>query len=100
MADNQDYHGHPNYTMVLITLLVLMGLSIVVDMALPDSRVLALVLIFGLASAKAFLVMQNFMHLKYEPKIVDLFPYLSIACILIFFFGVAPDTIAVPLALS
>ncbi len=100
MGYENDYHGHPNYTMVLIALLVLMGLSVVADLALPDSRVLALLLIFGFAIAKAFLVMSNFMHLKYEPKIVDLFPYLSIACMVIFFFGVAPDTIIVPLALS
>lgn len=100
MGSSDDYHGHPNYTTILIALMVLMALSIVADLALPGARTLAMLLIFGFATAKAYLVMSYFMHLKYEPKIVDLFPYLSIACMIIFFFGVAPDTIIVPLEFS
>jgi len=96
MANEKDYHGHPNYLMVLVWLMVLMALTIVVDLVFPaDSRGLAVLLIFGMSTVKAYLVISNFMHLKYEPKLVDLFPYLSIACMLAFFFGVLPDTSAI-----
>jgi len=94
MADNKDYHGHPNYNVVFAALVVLMLISVGLDMM--DS-ILGMLLIFGVSIVKAYLVMANFMHLKYEPKLLDLFPYLSVALMIILFFGVAPDSIFIPL---
>jgi len=94
MGHENDYHGHPKYDVIFGMLVVLMLLSVGADML--DAGVWGKVLIFALSTAKAYLVIANFMHLKYEPKMVDLFPYLSIALMLVFFFGVAPDTIVIP----
>ena len=93
MADANDYHGHPNYDMIGITLVVLMIVSVFTDFI---SGIFGILLIFGISTVKAYLVLANFMHLKYEPKLVDLFPYLSIALMIVLFFGVAPDTLIVP----
>jgi len=92
MSNEQDYHGHPNYNMIGIVLVVLMALSVVVDFVITGNKLLSVALIFGFSIAKAYLVIANFMHLKYEPKLVDLFPYLSVACMIVFFAGVYPDT--------
>ncbi|MES0490010.1 MAG: cytochrome C oxidase subunit IV family protein [Leptospirales bacterium] len=92
MSNEQDYHGHPNYNVIGIVLVVLMALSVVVDFVVTGNKLLSVTLIFGFSTIKAYLVIANFMHLKYEPKLVDLFPYLSIACMIIFFAGVYPDS--------
>jgi caa(3)-type oxidase subunit IV len=99
MANNEDYHGHPNYTMVFAALVVLMVATVIVD-EIGLSRGIMTVSVFAIAVVKAYLVMANFMHLKYEPGLVDLFPYLSIALIIILFFGVYPDSVVIPLNIT
>lgn len=89
MANTKDYHGHPNYLMVFIALTVLMIVSVFAD-KLPGG--MGSLVVYGIAVVKAYLVIANFMHLKYEPKLVDMFPYLSIACMIVLFFGVYPDS--------
>lgn len=90
-----DYHGHPNYGKVLITLLVLFGSSLIVGYLF--SPVLAVVIIFATAVWKTALVMKNFMHLKFEP----LFIWIAIAVVMfalfILFWGIYPDITAVTL---
>lgn len=49
-----EYHGHPNYLLVFIALVVLFGVSLAFG-ALPN-HTLAITLIFILALAKAYLV--------------------------------------------
>jgi caa(3)-type oxidase subunit IV len=99
MANNEDYHGHPNYTMVFAALVVLMAATVAVpEMGL--ARGIMVVTVFAIAAIKAYLVMANFMHLKYEPGLVDLFPFLSIALIIILFFGVYPDSVMIPLSIT
>jgi len=95
MSNEQDYHGHPNYDVIGLILVVLMALSVVVDFVVTGNKLLSVSLIFGFSIIKAYLVIANFMHLKYEPKLVDLFPYLSIACMIIFFAGVYPDSASI-----
>ena len=89
-----DYHGHPHYTRVLISLLALLSFSLVVGYAVSPTA--AIVLIFGTAVWKTTLVMRNFMHLRFEP----LFVFILVAAILLiifaFFFGVYPDVAAIP----
>lgn len=90
-----DYHGHPHYTRILLTLLALLSVSLLVGYLVSPG--LAIILIFGTAIWKTALVMRNFMHLKYEPLLV----FIVIASVLLilfaFFFGVYPDITAVPL---
>ena len=90
----KDYHGHPNYWKVFLSLMLLFGISLVVGYAF--SPVLAVVLIFGTAIWKSSLVMKNFMHLKYEAFIIWLVVAVVLFCLIMFFFGVYPDITAVP----
>ncbi len=89
-----NYHGHPHYGRILITLLALLAVSLTVGYVF--SPALAIVLIFATAAWKVAIVMRNFMHVKYEP----LFIFIAIAAVLLiiyaFFFGVYPDITAVP----
>jgi len=90
-----DYHGHPKYARVLLSLLALLSVSLVIGYLV--SPALAITLIFLTAIWKTALVMRNFMHLKFEP----LFIFIVIAAVILilfaFFFGVYPDEVAVPL---
>ena len=86
---DNDYHGHPNYTRVLVTLLVLLGVSLAVGYFI--SSTLGIVLIFATAIWKAVLVVMNFMHLKYEPVLIFIAVCAVLFCLLAFFWGVFPD---------
>jgi len=90
-----DYHGHPRYTRILISLLGLLALSLIVGNLF--SLKWAILLIFATAIWKTALVIRNFMHLKYEPLLI----YVVIAAVILilfaFFFGVYPDIPAIPL---
>jgi caa(3)-type oxidase subunit IV len=99
MEKNEDYHGHPNYNMIFAVLVVLMVATVIVDELGMSPAMMALA-VFGIAVVKAYLVIANFMHLKYEPKLVDLFPYLSVALMIILFFGVYPDSVMIPLVIT
>lgn len=98
MAETKDYHGHPNYNAIFAALVVLMALSVVADQIIPGA--MGKVVIFAFSAVKAYLVIANFMHLKYEPVLVDLFPYLSVALMIVLFFGVAPDTLLIDLKIT
>jgi cytochrome c oxidase subunit IV len=90
-----DYHGHPNYTKILITLLILLGVSLTIGYLF--SPALAIALIFATALWKCALVVRNFMHLKFEPLLIFIFIGAVLLIIFAFFFGVYPDVVAVPL---
>lgn len=89
-----DYHGHPHYGRVLVSLLLLLCVSLIVGYVFSPG--IAIALIFATATWKVALVMRNFMHLKYEP----LFIFIAVAAVLLiifaFFFGVYPDITAIP----
>ena len=90
-----EYHGHPRYTRVLLTLLTLLGVSLAVGMIF--SPLWAILLIFATAIWKTALVMRNFMHLKFEPLLVLIVIAAVLLIIFAFFFGVYPDITSVPL---
>lgn len=85
----KDYHGHPNYLRIYIFLLIMLGISLVVGML--TSPLVAILLIFLIAIIKAGLVVGNFMHLKFEPKLVWLVVGVVIFILMAFYFGVYPD---------
>ncbi|MCP4456889.1 MAG: cytochrome C oxidase subunit IV family protein [Cytophagales bacterium] len=87
-SDN-DYHGHPNYLKIYIALLVFFGISLGVVSVLPLG--LAVVVIFLVAIVKAWLVVANFMHLKFEPFLIVVAVLLVLFILLAFFWGVYPD---------
>jgi caa(3)-type oxidase subunit IV len=62
-------HRHPHYVKIWLWLLGLMALSLGASL-LPGGRTLAVTLIFATALAKAVLVALNFMHLRFEPRLL------------------------------
>jgi cytochrome c oxidase subunit 4 len=93
--NEQDYHGHPNYQKVFLSLLLLMGISLVVGYF--TSPVIAVILIFLIALIKSGLIVANFMHLKFEPILVFVLVGVVIFILLSFFWGVFPDITLVTL---
>ncbi|MBI4932082.1 MAG: cytochrome C oxidase subunit IV family protein [Bacteroidetes bacterium] len=87
--DEQDYHGHPNYGKIFLSLLVLMGASLVVGYF--TSPMIGVSLIFLVALIKAGLVVGNFMHLKFEPILILVVVLVVVFILASFFWGVFPD---------
>ena len=60
---------HPNYVAVWGWLVGLLIVG-VASASLPFPKAASLVVIFGAAVAKAVLVAANFMHLRFEPRLI------------------------------
>lgn len=60
---------HPNYVVVWIWLLALMAAGLAASAA-PVARGLALAVIAGTAIGKALLVALNYMHLRFERRLI------------------------------
>jgi caa(3)-type oxidase subunit IV len=82
-------HEHINYKKIYFTLLALL----VVSVAGPFIGIqwVTLLTAFGIAGVKAYLVIQNFMHLRVEKMIAKWFLATSLVLMGLYFFGVAPD---------
>ena len=93
--NEQDYHGHPNYVKVFLSLLLLMGISLVIGYF--TSPMIGVSLIFLVALLKAGLVVVNFMHLKFEPILVFVVVCVVLFILLSFFLGVFPDIVPINL---
>ncbi|MEK6687859.1 MAG: c-type cytochrome [Gemmatimonadota bacterium] len=83
-----DSH-HVNYRKIYFTLLILLVISV----AGPFIGIgwITLVTAFGIALIKANMVIQNFMHLKWERRIAKLVLATSLALMVLFYGAVAPD---------
>ena len=92
-----DYHGHPKYFLIYTILVGFLLVSLVADWI--PSHTLAVYLIFLTAIIKAYLVIANFMHLKFEPKLVMIIFAGGVFMGIFFFLGVYPDTVIVPLTI-
>jgi caa(3)-type oxidase subunit IV len=86
-------HHHPNYLAIWTVLVVLLVLGIAVGFV--KSPVLGAVLVFGVATVKAFLVAANYMHLTFEPLFVRAIVLCGIAIVLIVLIGLIPDIVYV-----
>ncbi len=86
--DEHDAH-HPDYKKIYVTLLVLLVISV----AGPFFGIVWVTLItaFGVALVKASLVVQNFMHLRWEKRIMKWMLATSLVLMIMLFAGVAPD---------
>jgi len=82
-------HHHVNYKKIYFTLLFLLVVSVVG----PEFGILWVTLItaFGVAGVKAYLVIENFMHLRWEKKLMKWMLASSLVVMLLMFFGLAPD---------
>jgi caa(3)-type oxidase subunit IV len=80
---------HPNYRRIYVALLILLVISV----AGPFIGIawVTLITAFGIAVVKATMVVQNFMHLKWERRIVKWVLAASLALMALFWAGVAPD---------
>jgi len=80
---------HPNYKKIYIMLLVLLAISVAGPFV--GIKWITLITAFGIALVKARLVVQNFMHLKWEKKLARIVLAGSLLLMALFFFAVAPD---------
>ena len=82
-------HAHPNYLVIWIALLALLGISLALgqlhNVAVGNS------LIFGIAAIKIALVMRYFMHVKFEPWLLAVLMVGAFLCVVALFVGVLPD---------
>jgi cytochrome c oxidase subunit IV len=67
MGHQHDTH-HVNYFAIFIALCICTALSVVFDVLHLENRLVLIVLVLGVATAKAMFVMTYFMHLKFEGK--------------------------------
>ena len=86
---HDDGHHDVNYTKIYVILLVLLVISILG----PEIGItwVTLITAFGIALVKATMVINNFMHLKWEKAIMKWMLATSLVIVALFFFGVAPD---------
>ena len=92
MAEHAQHAGHPNYRNIYLTLLALLVVSVIGPMF--GILWLTLATAFGIALVKATLVVQNFMHLKWERALVGWFLAAALLLMFLMFAGVAPDVMS------
>jgi caa(3)-type oxidase subunit IV len=88
MSDHSGHHD-VNYKKIYFTLLFLLVVSVVG----PEFGILwvTLVTAFGVAVVKAYLVIENFMHLRWEKKLMKWMLTSSLIVMVLMFFGISPD---------
>ena len=92
-AQHAEHSGHhPNYRNIYLALLALLVVSVVGPMF--GIVWLTLATAFGIALIKATLVVQNFMHLKWERQLVGWFLAGALLLMFLMFAGVAPDVMS------
>ncbi len=85
--------AHPNYVAIWIWLLALMGIGLAAS-AIPGARVIAVTVIFATATAKALLVALNFMHLRFEPRLIYAIAIVPILLVVGLMLALFPDFVA------
>jgi caa(3)-type oxidase subunit IV len=83
-------HARPNYVAVWAWLVFLLGISLAA-VYLPFSQTVTVMLIFVVAAVKAFLVAVNFMHLKFEQRLVHLIAIVPLVLFIIMTITLMPD---------
>jgi len=89
-----DYHGHPNYLMVFFALVALFAISVIADTQMMRTALgstTAVTIIFITAFIKFYLVVANFMHLKFEPTKFLWLPIFTMFAVFCFLALVYPD---------
>ena len=86
---SQTHMHHPDYVKIWAILVVLLIASVMGPFT--GIRWLMLLLAFGVAVVKAYLVAKNFMHINIEQRWVAYLLVISLALVAVLFAGVAPD---------
>lgn len=89
-----DYHGHPNYMKIYIALLLLFAVSLAAS--LLDNFLLMVFIVFVVSTLKALLVLNYFMHLKWEPIPLQVIIYMCLFTLAALILGVYFDISIVP----
>jgi len=84
-----ETHEHPNYIKIWYWLLILLVISTIGPML--EIPLVTLITAFGIAILKSYMVAANFMHLKFEKKIIWLLLLMSLCLLGVFFFGTGSD---------
>ncbi len=85
--------AHPNYVAIWVWLLALMGIGLAAS-AIPGARVIAVTIIFATATAKALLVALNFMHLRFEPRLIYAIAIVPVLLVVGLMLVLFPDFVA------
>jgi len=94
MSENNEHHGdghHVNYKKIYFTLLGLLVVSVVGP--LFEIVWLTLLTAFGIAIVKANLVIQNFMHLRWEKRLMKIMLTTSLVLMALMVAGISPDVL-------
>jgi len=84
-------HGvRPNYLAIWGWLVALMFVGLAASF-LPGTRALAVALIFATAVVKALLVVLNYMHLKFEPRLIYAIAIVPLLFVLVLLVALFPD---------
>ncbi len=85
-------HARPNYIAVWAWLVFLLIISLAA-VYLPFSQTITVAIIFVVAAVKAFLVVVNFMHLKFEERLVRLIAIIPVIFFIIMTVALIPDIV-------
>ena len=80
----------PNYVAVWGWLVALMIVGLAASF-LPGARAFAVALIFATAVVKALLVVLNYMHLKFEPRLIYAIAIVPVLFVLVLLVALFPD---------
>lgn len=86
---DEGKHEYPSYTRIYIALVVLLAISVAGNFT--GVMWITLIIAFGVALLKANLVVQNFMHLKTERRIIKWMLATSLMLIVLFMAGTMSD---------
>jgi len=93
VPQSPDYHGHPNYLVIYISLLVLFAITVFAS--LISNPLIVFIIVFVISVVKGSLVLLYFMHLKWEPLLIWLLLGFALMTLLFLSFGLYPDIVPV-----
>jgi cytochrome c oxidase subunit 4 len=93
VPQDPDYHGHPNYLRIYITLIVLFAITVFAS--LLHNPLIIFLIVFVISVVKASMVLLYFMHLKWEPKLIWLLLGIALMTLTFLFIGLYPDVVPV-----
>jgi caa(3)-type oxidase subunit IV len=85
-------HTRPNYVAVWAWLVLLLIVSLAA-VYLPFSQTATITLIFVVAAVKAFLVAANFMHLRFEKRLIHAIAIVPVLLFVILTIALLPDIV-------
>jgi caa(3)-type oxidase subunit IV len=85
-------HARPNYVAIWAWLVFLLIISMAA-VYLPFSQTATVTMIFVVAAVKAFLVAANFMHLRFEKRLIHVIAIVPVILFIIMTITLLPDIV-------